>query len=70
MLLNEAILDNYNLEVIGIIKVSSKVYRIKTKDNKYYCLKHRENNDESIFAHLSILNINSFSLPLKNNFGK
>ena len=33
MLLNEAILDNYNLEVIGIIKVSSKVYRIKTKDN-------------------------------------
>lgn len=65
--MNKSIKENYNLDIIGIIKVSEKVYRLKTKDNKYYCFKHLDNDNESIFAHLSLLNISSFSMPIKTN---
>lgn len=64
--MNNIIKDNYDLDVIGIIKVSEKVYRLKTRDNKYYCLKHLEDNNESVFAHLGLLNINSFIHPIKS----
>lgn len=68
--MNELLQKFYNLDVIGIIKVTNKLYRIKTKDNNYYGLKHLENNNESIFAHLCILGISSFCLPIKNTNGE
>jgi len=67
--MNEILKNLYNLDVIGIIKITSKLYRIKTKDNKYYGFKHIDSDNESIFAHLCILNLSSFCLPIKNNEG-
>lgn len=64
--MNKIIKDNYDLDIIGVIKITDKVYRLKTKENKYFCLKYIENNDESIFAHLSLINLSSFSIPIKN----
>ena len=67
--MNNTLKENYDLEFIGIIKVTNKIYRIKTKDNKYYCFKHLDDNNESIFAHVCILNLSAFCLPIKNNKG-
>lgn len=67
--MNNVLNQYYDLEVIGIIKVTNKVYRIKTKDNQYYCFKHVDDDNESIFAHISMLSISSFCSPIKNNHG-
>lgn len=57
----------YGIDVDIIIKLSSTVYKIKAKD-KEYILKYLENYDnlEASYARLSILNITSFVVPLKN----
>lgn len=67
--MNNILKKLYDLDVIGVIKVTNKVYRIKTKDNKHYGLKHLDDNNESVFAFLCILNISSFCIPIKNNEG-
>ena len=67
--MNDILNKYYNLDVIGIIKVTNKLYRIKTKDNKYYGFKHLDDNNESIFAFLCMLNLHSFCIPIKNNVG-
>ena len=67
--MNNKLLELYNIDVLGIIKITPKLYRIKTKENKYYAFKHIDEINESIFAHLSILEINSFCLPIKNIYG-
>ena len=67
--MNNVIKENYNLNIIAIIKITNKVYRLKTKDNKFYCLKHIENDDTSIFSNLSLLNLDTFLIPYLNNNG-
>lgn len=64
--MNNYLKEYYNLDVLGIIKITKKLYRIKTKDNKYYAFKYIDNISEGVFAHLSILDIDSFCLPIKN----
>ena len=64
--MNNYLKEYYNLDVLGIIKITKKLYRIKTKDNKYYAFKYIDDINEGVFAHLSILDIDSFCLPIKN----
>ena len=68
--MNNLIKENYNLDAIGIIKITNKVYRIKTKDNKFYCLKYIENDNEGMFGNLSLLNIDTFIIPYLNKYGR
>lgn len=56
----------YNIDPVSFIKLSDKVYRIKTNTNDYI-LKYVDNsNIDIIIEKLTILNINSFLFPLMN----
>lgn len=66
--MKDIIKDLYNIDVLTFIKVSDKVYRIKTND-KEYALKYAEQrniNIDFIMEKLSIINVNFFVYPLKN----
>ena len=67
--MNELLNKYYSLDIIGIIKINDKLFRIKTKENKYYCIKYIEKDNDNIFSNLSLLNINSFVIPYINNYG-
>lgn len=66
--MNNIINEYYSLDVVGIIKITEKVYRIKSKDNKYFCLKYIDKNYEGIFSNLSLLNLDSFIIPYLNKY--
>ena len=66
--MNNILNEFYSINVVGIIKVTDKVYRIKTKDNRYYCLKFIDEDYEGIFSNLSLLDLNSFVIPYLNKY--
>lgn len=68
--MKETILELYNLEVLSFIKITSKVYKIKT-NNKDYALKYIEqNNLESIIEKLKIIKIDTFVYPVINKYNQ
>ena len=61
--------ENYGIKCIAFIKITNRVFRIKS-DKQDYVLKYIDRNvNESIFAHLAVLNTSRFVLPLKNKQG-
>ena len=68
--MKQTILDLYNLDIDIIIKLSNDVYKLKTKQGEYVLkyLKNDENID-SLYSRLSVLNISSFCIPLVNKNG-
>jgi len=68
--MKETILDLYNIDVLTFIKITNKVYRIKTND-KDYALKYIEQtNLESVIEKLKIIKLNTFVYPIKNNYNQ
>lgn len=66
MYLSKIIEDAYSLKVIGLIKVSKKVYKVKCQEG-FFCLKFIENNNlRAIFDHIESLHLQCFLLALKN----
>lgn len=61
--------NHYDIKCIAFIKISNKVFRIKS-DKQDYILKYVDNNiNDSVFAHLAVLKNNRFIIPLKNKIG-
>lgn len=68
--MKKTIFNLYNINALTFIKVTNKVYRIKT-ENKDYALKYIEqSNLESTIEKLKIIKINNFVYPLKNIYNK
>jgi len=68
--MKEIILELYNIEVLTFIKVTNKVYRIKTKE-KDYALKYIEQtNMETIIEKLKMIKVEEFVYPLKNIYNQ
>lgn len=68
--MKETIKELYNIEALTFIRVSNRVYRIKT-DGKDYALKYIEQNGlENVIEKLKIIKINAFVYPLKNIYNK
>ena len=68
--MKETILELYNIEVLTFIKISNKVYRIKTSD-KDYALKYiDQNNLEGIIEKLKIIKLDTFVYPIKNIYNQ
>ena len=57
--MNDFIKNYYSIDVVGIIKITEKVFRIKSKDNKYYSLKFINDDYENIFSNLSLIELTS-----------
>lgn len=65
-MMKKVIEELYGIEIKVLIKINKSVYRIKTNE-KDYVLKYLESNEiETVYARLSMLNIKSFSLPIRN----
>lgn len=61
--------ENYGIKCIAFIKITNRVFRIKS-DNQDYVLKYVDNSiNDSVFGHLAILHNQRFILPLKNKQG-
>lgn len=67
--MNDFIKNYYSIDVVGIIKITEKVFRIKSKDNKYYSLKFINDDYENIFSNLSLIELTSFVIPYLNKYG-
>ena len=68
--MKEIIKELYNIDVLTFIKISDKVYKIKT-NNKDYALKYIEQNKlEVIIEKLKIIKVDFFLYPLKNIYDK
>lgn len=67
MYVNKVIKEAYSLEVIGFIKVSKKVYKVKCKEG-FFCLKFVENNNLSVVLdHIESLHLKCFLPIIKNS---
>ena len=57
----------YDIDIEIMIKLSSSTYKIKAK-NEEYILKYLDDVDdlEASYSRLELLNLSSFSIPLKN----
>ena len=58
--------DLYNIDVLTFIKISDKVYKIKTIDKEYALKYVEQRNIDFIMEKLSIINIQFFVYPLRN----
>jgi len=67
--MKQTINDLYNINPEIIIKISEKVFRIKA-NGQDYILKYLDDNNnlETAYSRLKILNIDSFVIPLINNY--
>ncbi|WP_249029848.1 hypothetical protein [Tannockella kyphosi] len=64
--MKECLQELYNLEVIGFIRLSKYVYKVKTKD-QFYCLKYTTNiHLERMYEHICSLQMNCFVRICKN----
>lgn len=59
--------ERYNIQIISLIKLSDKVYRISSSREEFILKEQPNLSLESTFARLRILNIEEFVLPLKDN---
>ena len=67
MYVNKVIEEAYSLEVIGYIKVSKKVYKVKCKEG-FFCLKFVEDNNLSVVLdHIESLHLKCFLPVIKNS---
>lgn len=57
----------YNLETISFIKITDKVYRIKTQESDYILKYIEKTNLDNIIEKINILKINTFLIPILNN---
>lgn len=70
MSLQKIVEDHYDLKVIGFIRLSQSVLKMKTKQC-FYCLKFVDNtNIESVYNHLAALQLQCFVKIIKNNQDK
>lgn len=60
------ILIKYGLNVDSLIKISSKTYRLITKDDNYILKFHDDSSLESIFARINLVSLPMFLLPIKS----
>lgn len=68
--MKELLLDAYGIDVIGFIKVSKKVYKVKTKD-AFYGLKFVDNQKlEVSIEHIRTLHLECFVDVFQNKYGK
>lgn len=68
--MKEIILDAYNIDVIGFIKISKNVYKLKT-NNGFYALKAINSQDiEVSYEHIRTLHLNCFVNIIENKFKK
>lgn len=68
--MKQCLIDNYNIEVIGFIKVTNKVYKIKTNDG-FFCLKYTNDLSFSVsYEHIKTLGLNCFIDVYKNKFNE
>ena len=65
--MKKIIKELYDIDIEIMIKLSSTVYKIKAK-NEEYILKYLDDVDdlEATYSRLELLNLSSFSIPLKN----
>lgn len=56
----------YNIEIITIIKLTEKSYKISTSREEYVLKEHSSTSLEDIYSRLRILNIDLFVLPIKS----
>lgn len=65
--MNELIKCSYSLDVIGYIKVTKRVYKVKCRDG-FYCLKFVEDNGLSVVVdHIESLHLDCFLSVIKND---
>ena len=64
--MKEIIKTLYNIEVLTFIKISDKVYKIKTMNSDYALKYIEQNNIDFIIEKLELLNVSFFVYPLKN----
>lgn len=68
--MKELLLDAYGIDVIGFIKVSKRVYKVKTKDG-FYGLKFVDNQKlEVSIEHIRTLHLECFVDVFQNKYGK
>lgn len=60
----------YNIEVLTFIKITDRVYKIKTNEREYALKYIEQNNLESIIEKLKIIKMNNFVYPLKNIYNQ
>lgn len=60
----------YQIDVSSFIKVTDKVYKIKTEKEEFVLKYINQNNIESILEKLKIIKIDFFVYPLKNIYGR
>ena len=67
LMLQKIIQTKYNLDVIGLIQISPRVYKVKTA-NHFYCVKIvDEKKLEVAYQHLNTLHLNHFIHLILNN---
>jgi hypothetical protein len=67
--MKQSILDNYSIDVIGFIKVSNYVYKVKTKEY-FYALKIVTSQAVEVsYEHIRTLHLQCFVNVIKNNNG-
>ena len=68
--MKETIYNLYNIKVISFIKISNKVYKVKTED-KDYALKYIDQVGlDSIIEKLKIIKMDNFVYPIKNIYNQ
>lgn len=68
--MKETIYNLYNIKVISFIKISNKVYKVKTED-KDYALKYIDQVGlDSIIEKLKIIKMDNFIYPIKNIYNQ
>lgn len=61
----DLIKEHYNKEVIGIVKLSKKTFKIFTNDETFLLKEHDDEYIEDIFVRLSLLNLDTFLIPYR-----
>lgn len=56
----------YNIEIVSIIKLTQKTYKIITSREEFVLKEHENTALESIYSRLRIINLDLFVLPLKS----
>lgn len=65
-MIQNLIQTKYDLEVIGLIQLSPKVYKVKTKQG-FYCVKIiQEKKLENAYQHIQTLHLHHFISIIKN----
>jgi len=62
------IYDYYGIDVIGLIKVSDHVYKIKTHQDNYYLKLVQDKSIEKTFEYIEVLHLKCFVNCLKNKY--